>query len=193
MYEEYMQNLLGMNFIPRRNTYEQIGNNTGCCMQINRNDEYAYMINGSYSMNSQLDLEEMYPEIYKIIYPMIRKVCMQNSRPITRELVEEMTQEVYSNIETDNVVNLNISIDNNTNSRGANQEITENEKVENRDVEKRKNESDSSYVKNMQIENRQVENRQLNRGLNDLIKILIIRELVRQTEKWKTKDWRTNK
>ena len=115
-------------------------------------------------MNNSEDLEDMYPEIYRIVYPMVRKACMQNTRPVTRELVDQMTQEIYSNIEADNVVNLNIHIDNSTNSRGDTQEKTEAENVK---------------VENRQAENRQVENRQFNRGLRDLIRILLLRELLR--------------
>ena len=164
MYEEYMQNLLGMQMNPFRNTYEQMGNNSGCCMEMDTSSQYGYMPNSSFMMNNSEDLEDMYPEIYRIVYPMVRKACMQNTRPVTRELVDQMTQDIYSNIEADNVVNLNIHIDNSTNSRGDTQEKTEAENVK---------------VENRQAENRQVENRQFNRGLRDLIRILLLRELLR--------------
>ena len=56
----------------------------------NLTDEY----NMPYNSNNNEDLEECYPEIYKIIYPMVCKVCNVNSsRELTKELLEQMTDE----------------------------------------------------------------------------------------------------
>ena len=102
MYEDYMQNLLGVNFSPYSNSqfYNQMDN----CM-CNQNDNW--------SMNNDSELEDCYPEIYKIIYPMVEKACRQNTKPINRDLVDELTNDIYSHIEAQNVINLNISVDNN--------------------------------------------------------------------------------
>ena len=41
------------------------------------------------------ELEECYPEIYKIVYPMICKSCLYVTEEITPELVEKITNEIY--------------------------------------------------------------------------------------------------
>ena len=125
LYEDYMKSILGYNMSDYRNLYYK--NNIDC---------YNYPI----TQNIHIDeIENYYPDIYKIVYPMIQKICAQNNKTITRELVDEMTDEIYFAIE-DN-------------------EITE----ETRSKEKN-------------IENRQKVVR--NRTLNDLIRILILRELL---------------
>ena len=155
MYEDYMQNLLGENFYPYQNTYEQNQRDCGYCMQM---DDYYSMPQNYYSRNSftqisSVDLEELYPEIYKIIYPMIKKACNKITRAVDDDLIEEMTKEIYDNLETGNIINVNISVeDNNRNSNGKRE-------------------------KTGNIENRSPENRQFN-PIRDLIKILLIRELI---------------
>jgi len=52
---------------------------------------------------NEAELNEMYPDIYKIIYPMVCKVCDVNVNVnvrITRELLDRMVEEVCSNFET---------------------------------------------------------------------------------------------
>ena len=43
------------------------------------------------------ELESLYPELYKLLYPMIKTACMRNTKPITAETIEEMVKEIYSN------------------------------------------------------------------------------------------------
>jgi len=83
------------------------------------------------------ELEKCYPDIYNIVYPMIQKACIKNTRPLTRELIDSMTDEIYFAIE-------------------------DKEMLENRSKEENK-------------EDRQIRR---NTNLNDLIRILILRELL---------------
>lgn len=142
MYEEYMNNLLGIrnenynydyNYMPAQNMFQNRGNES---------------------------LESLYPETYKLVYPMVRKVCMQNTKPITPELVDNLTSEIYTNIEAGgDIINVNIDMgDNNKDARPEMEVKTEN--------------------------NRKAENRQFNRPMNDLIKILILRELLARPGSW---------
>ncbi len=132
LYEEYMRSVLGYNMPDYRNLHYK--NNIDC---------YNYPI----MQNIHTDeIENYYPDIYRLVYPMIQKACAQNNRPITRELVDDITDEIYFAIE-DN-------------------EITE----ETRNKEK---------TSNNNLENRQRVVR--NRTLNDLIRILILRELIGKT------------
>lgn len=132
LYEEYMRSVLG---------YQPMNSNT-----YDSNWENLGMFNNVSSSNAvqKQELENCYPDIYRIIYPMVQKACNQNTKPITRELIDTMTDEIYSAIE-------------------------DNETIESRN----KKEEDGRDNK---AENRQ--NMSRNSGLNDLVKILILRELL---------------
>lgn len=112
--------------------------------------------------NQNPELEKCYPEIYKILYPMITKKCSQISEPVTSELVDSMTDEIYSAIEVNNEINVNINLQNSvTNHRTQNQATTR-----------------EPITKEALRENRGEDRQIRNRDLRDLIKILIIRELL---------------
>lgn len=136
IYEEYMRSVLGYQPMNNYNTYD-----------MNYDDwEMSNMYTMSRVNNVQIqELEECYPEIYRIIYPMVQKVCSQNTRPFTRELVDSMTDEVYFAIE-------------------------DRDMIENRDKD------DKTPKSTDKTENRQTIIR--NTRLNDLIRILILRELL---------------
>lgn len=88
-YEEYMRSVLGYTPYPERNyTYTDA-----------QEDLYAYT-DEIPAMEQTQDLTPLYPEIYKIIYPMVCKVCNINTnRELTKELLEQMTDEIYKNTE----------------------------------------------------------------------------------------------
>ncbi|MGN1297522.1 MAG: hypothetical protein ACI4VH_03715 [Clostridia bacterium] len=120
--------------------------------------------NMSYSINNNEDLEDCYPEIYRIVYPMISQRCSRITEPVTREMVENMTDEIYSAIEVNNEINLNINLQNEiTNNR--NEVRTSSKEVSNEQPKK---------------DNRREDRQFGNRNLRDLIQILIIRELLRR-------------
>lgn len=110
------------------------------------------------------DLEACYPEIYKIIYPMISQRCARVTGTVTKEMVESMTDEIYSAIEVNNEINVNINLQN---------EVTNN-RNEVRTPAKAKITEESN--KGISRENRQFRNQ----NLRDLIQILLIRELLRR-------------
>ena len=90
IYEEYMRNVLG---------YQPIDNPYNYDMYYD-NSEMANMYNMSaISSIQRQELESCYPEIYRIVYPMVQKVCIQNANPLTRELIDNMTDEIYFSIE----------------------------------------------------------------------------------------------
>ena len=164
MYEDYIQNLFGRNYQPYQNTYDPMLRNTNCYNQIDGFEQYDYEQNNFYEQipydnflyystrNLVSDLENLYPEIYKIVYPMIQKACNQNNKPIDENLIDDMTDDIYSNIEADNIINLNINIENKRNESAVNKE------------------------KNNKCKT--AENRQFNNPIHDLIRILLIRELL---------------
>ena len=167
MYNDYMQNLFRESYSPYYNTYESsiVRNNN----LDNNENYYDYPFLKDYeiptnhvnqyvtSRNFTLEIESLYPEIYTIIYPMVKKLCSTNSRPITENTLNEMANEIYNNIETDNTLNLNISV--------------ASVKSESRSS------SNSSNNKTINSEKNNDNNRNYN-PLRDLIKILLIRELI---------------
>lgn len=150
-YEDYIRSILG---------YPNYNSNNCCTNSYNAN--MTNYRNNEYEQTNQL--EDCYPEIYKIIYPMVSKACDTNTRPVTPELIDELTDEIYSAIENDNTINVTINLTNEVQSMG-NRSTSNSVKTEN-----------TRDVKENQREDRQFRNR----NLQDLIRILLIRELLRR-------------
>ena len=87
-YEDYMRNILGYS---TNNNHNMVNNYTNTMY-----DDYLYNM-PRYSS----EILDLYPEIYKIINPMVCKICDSNTKPITKELIDKMTEEIYLNIESD--------------------------------------------------------------------------------------------
>lgn len=168
-YEDYMRSVLG---------YSNFQNNT---YQPYYNDYNNAQMNQYQAREQLYNTEELYPEIYRIINPLVCQKCDNNNQPITEELVSQMTNEIYDNvvnrIEIQNFINLNI----------------ETRKMD-ESTEKIKKENDSlncSRVNNRVLSNsneKSAENRspvvpasrpRRNRLLSDLIRILILNRLLR--------------
>lgn len=131
--------------------------------QMNTNIANTYTENSINNLSmSDREIEECYPEIYKVVYPMIQSRCQRNTRPVTRELIDEMSDEIYQAVEG------NVSFDR--------------EVKENRGDTKNKVLSNEKQLKTKEDkqENRGEDRQLRNRGLQDLIKILLIRELLRR-------------
>ena len=128
-YDEYMRGLIGYpnmraSMAPQMSPYSNMG-------------------------TSADDLERMYPEVYRVVYPMVCFACDNVRMPVTEEMVDMMTDDIYDRVEADGRINIDIS------------------------VEVRNDESDSE-------ETRQRRPRRRNRFLRDLIRILLLRELIRR-------------
>ena len=115
--------------------------------------------------SSDMDLESCYPEIYKIVYPMITKKCDNIRMSVTKDDIENITDEIYYALEERNEVKLNINLKN---------EIRTTETSKTRTLDKR------PEVRISETSNEKRETRQINRNLRDLIQILLIRELLRR-------------
>ena len=94
VYEEYMRNVLGYEPIRYRDTYDAEYND--------------YMNYSNFNMPQQIEsnletsrLESCYPDIYNLVYPMVKKACSQNNRALSSDLVDELTNEIYNAIEDD--------------------------------------------------------------------------------------------
>ncbi len=142
-YEDYMRSVLGyQNDNIYANTYAP------------RNEYYYDMPTmATTNYTNAENLNEFYPEIYRLVYPMVCKVCSQNmNREITKDLVDKMTDEIYINFESEDRQS-------NQNSLRA--------PLKNGDVR-------NPNAKEPEIRQ---ETRQNNFLLRDLIRILILKEL----------------
>lgn len=138
-YEDYMRQVLGYP-INDPNIYET----------------YDYRYEDTYSSRNQFitnmsedEIRSCYPEIYRLVYPIVCKVCDANVEPLTRALIEKMTDEVYNAIEDTKV-----------------------EKSPNNRQEERK-----TTIERKATTTKTTENRQINSNLRDLIKILLLYKL----------------
>ena len=153
-YEEYMRNIFGYP-LDYRNTYEMDNTMYNGYMQYNNTMQ-----------NNNEELEDCYPEIYKVVYPMVKKACMTNTKPVTKELIDDMVVEIHSAFEQQSeVTNVNINVGNNVNN--VRSMDTKNSRIDT----KVENKAESK-------ENREKEDRGNNFLMNDLIRILILRELL---------------
>ncbi len=164
-YEDYMRSILGYP-IQLSNTNMSTYNNSA-------NINYEYVTQTPRYSSEILDL---YPEIYKILNPMVCKICESNTKPITRELVEQMTDEIYLNLESDpaslendDVVNVRVNLPPEKNKNTTKSVVN--------DVKKgRENRAEDSTENS--TENRENRQRRRNNTLRDLIRILILNQLL---------------
>lgn len=154
-FDDYIRNVLGY---PNQNSNSMVAN-TSTTM-----NDYNMM---PFSIDNTSEIEECYPEIYKIVYPMITKKCSMVNQPITKDLINQMTDEIYSAIEVNNQINVNINLQNEM-------QTTQNNRSD------RKNQMGEVSKKDTLKESRGEDRQFRNRDLRDLIQILIIRELLRR-------------
>lgn len=137
-YEEYMRTVLGY---------------TPNCMQDTFANSDYYIMQTNSSMQDY-NFDNLFPDIYVKIYPLVCNECNTNNMPITQEILEQMTDNVLRKIEIDLKIQTNVKI------------------------ETRKDENKISNARVQDI-NQKIEDRSpQNNLLRDLIKILILRELL---------------
>lgn len=166
-YDDYIRSILGY---PNNNMY-----NTN-----SRENVYMYSAQNTTVSN---EIEQYYPEIYKIIYPMVCKSCNNNTSTITKELIENMTDEIYFAIESDNEIDLNITINNEVRNNNSEVQSNNTQSTNNRNITNSKDKNVVIKEENRGENKKDKENREdrriRNNTLRDLIKILIIRQLLR--------------
>ena len=102
--------------------------------------------------DSSCDLERMYPDSYRVVYPMVVSTCRNVSMPVTEDMIDRMTDDIYDRAVADGRINVDISVE---------LETREDSKEEDR-----------------QMINRPPRRRRRNRFFRDLIRILLLRELI---------------
>lgn len=136
-YESYSRDVLGYRQNTNENHQQTYENNTN-----NYNGE----------INREVNLENSYPEIYRVINPMIENtINMYSDRNINNDILEEMTDRIYNSLEND----------------------------------ERYLETKNTPLKNGDVinPNAKEENRNNNFLLKDLIKILLIKQILNNASK----------
>lgn len=166
-YDNYIRSILGY---PARNQFEQYN------QEMPEYQSYQEYRNPTFNTNinisgNNVELENSYPEIYKIVYPMVIKKCENvRSETFSKSDIENMTDEIYYALEEKQEKRININLTNNMSSTKAQNSsaVSTSAKVENKRPDVK--------ISQKAIENS--EKRQINNGLRDLIQILLIRELL---------------
>ena len=151
-YDDYMRNTLGfssMNF--------PMGMQGTSCPNMNCQNmcitPYSNMSSNQMMwQDSSCDLERMYPDSYRVVYPMVVSTCRNVSMPVTEDMIDRMTDDIYDRAVADGRINVDISVE---------LETREDSKEEDR-----------------QMINRPPRRRSRNRFFRDLIRILLLRELI---------------
>lgn len=135
-YDDYMNTILGYSNFNANVNYTNRSMSTTPCQD----------------MCSHYDnLERLYPEVYKVIYPIIFSVCSHVNLPITEEMLQSMTDNVYDQVEKDGRINIEVYV---------NMKSTENDT------------SVSETTRQPMMPHHR------NRFFNDFIRILLLRELL---------------
>ncbi|MGN1300500.1 MAG: hypothetical protein ACI4VC_04065 [Clostridia bacterium] len=151
-YEDYMRNTLN---------YSGMGSPMGMqgtsCPNMNCQNmcitPYSNMSSNQMMwQDSSCDLERMYPDSYRVVYPMVVSTCRNVSMPVTEDMIDRMTDDIYDRAVADGRINVDISVE---------LETKEDSKEEDR-----------------QMINRPPRRRRRNRFFRDLIRILLLRELI---------------
>ena len=164
-YDDYIRSILG--YPPARGYEDNYQDYRNQNMSMNYNMA-SNMNTNSMNSTSDMDLESCYPEIYKIVYPMVCKKCDSVRMPVTNDDIQNMTDEIYFALEGRTEVQLNINLGNEVRSS----------ETSNTNVAKTVDKKPDGKISEASSQNR--ETRQFNRGLRDLIQILLIRELLRR-------------
>ena len=141
-YDDYMRSVLGY---PNMNCPDM-------CMDMQTPTPYQ----GMYQADD--DLERMYPDTYRIVYPMVVSACDMVRMPVTEEMVDRMTDDIYDRAANDSRINIDINVE-----------------IENRE---------ENNDRQISGETRQRRPRRRNRFFRDLIRILLLRELLRRRRRF---------
>ena len=72
----------------------------------------SIFVNNDFHNQNNMELDRLYPDLYKLLYPMIKTACLRNTKPITAEKIEEMVKEIYSNFHNEETSQTSIKVKN---------------------------------------------------------------------------------
>ncbi len=122
-YDDYMRSFLGYPADGYRgagfnmNSMNNMGNMNTMGMNSMSNMGMNSMWNMSGSENMHMmdaDLESLYPETYRVVYPMVCSACDRIQLPTTNindEMVTRMTDDIYDRVESDGRINIEVTVE----------------------------------------------------------------------------------
>lgn len=181
----YMEDLYFYNQMPSATYMNGLGNN----MMGNSNMQ-AIQVGGANSVpNNPIfanhgmfygnipvqNLTNLYPSIYRILNPVVSKVVLNNNQPITDELLNNMTDTVF------NIVEGQIDLGDDQvqgNNRSEAQTISTNSSNNNSNNNSSNRGTEPTRLNNQNIQTSNARHNRNDSLLRDLIKILLIKELL---------------
>ncbi len=167
-YDDYVRKVLGYSNYKVNNKKEEI--------EDTKNKE---------NDKAKIQITKYYPDIYNIVYPMINKRCRGVNDEINDSLLEDLVDEIYYELEGDDEdsenIRINVDFDNNYNSNKNKEDInTLRQRIRDIELNRYKNtlkdkKEEVKKVKEKCLKHSRVKNK----NIRDLIKILIIRELLK--------------
>ena len=172
-YNEYIRSVLGY---PNQGQQQSMENMSYEYNEMPYQQSYLNSMNPINASNEEL--EECYPEIYKIVYPMVTKACSSNNRGVvTKDLLERLTDEIYFAVEDNDEINVNINLGNEIQNNAVQTNNRNENKTENRNIKDSREIKEARNDRSIKEERQKRNSRPVNRLLRDLIKILLLREL----------------
>lgn len=160
-YEDYMRSILGYP-VQNKDTYNM--------------DYYTDRENSNNQCQNTRELETYYPEIYKILNPIVIETCNKYDVQITREILENMVDEVYRKIENNNEISIKINIDSRVNNKNLENRNLNIKQLNNYGVNRNINNNDIN--RNIYTESDRRPIKPSNPFLRDLIKIMILNRVL---------------
>ena len=102
-YDDYMRSILGYS-VPSVPNFSQRNLNTN-------------MYSSSNMFQSNSNLERMYPDTYRAVYPIIVSTSNMVTLPITEEMLDRMVDDIYDKVETNGIININVEFGNRDDSK----------------------------------------------------------------------------
>lgn len=168
-YEDYMRSVLGYDPNPTPSCTYNMTDNVYTMQQPPSVGNYP-VAEPMKTLEIVDDLESMYPDIYKLVNPMVCKACDMNTRPITKQVVEEMTEAIYAAIEVDETVKVEVNKETTTTVKKETREVSKNIRPQSKEVREAKVPKAETRAETRQRPN--------NYLLRDIIKILILNNLL---------------
>lgn len=133
----------------------------------NINMNYGYMPNNNMMRNNNNNIENLYPNIYKILRPVVRKVVLgSNYQYLTEEVISNMVDTVYNIVEGDkNSRTTEVNVEN-AETRRSNSSVASNTTQTQGSTQSRSNQSNNIEYNNL---------------LKDIIRILVLQEILNRS------------
>lgn len=179
--DSYMQDLYYYNQMPNGAFMNSYGNNImgNSNMQggiPNNPNNQIFMNPGIFSNNMPVqNLNNLYPSIYRILNPVISRIVSNNNQLVSEDLLNNMTDTVF------NIVEGQIDFGDDQaqgNNRSDNQSASTNSSSNTSNNSSSNRTSESTRLNNQNVQTNNARHNRNDSLLRDLIKILIIKELL---------------